>query len=285
MTLAEYTAAQAVITAALVRLVLAVLVPFAFGPLQPLAWLGILRTIYPSMVEARRQSAILARSFYDSRREVHTGTDERHDINLPTYDFLWLEEALRPAFKHFESGDNPQASVVITGLRVAKEVENAGRRLLIRGAQSDPFGVRWARVATGKETCAFCLMLVSRGPVYLSADTAGFRGAETDGFDLGLNLMAARRNNRLNPTADNFARVGDVEETFDDLMRKWHPGCDCKVVPVFDERDWEGREEFLAAEDLWKDVTKGYKGNDALNALRRAVERGQVNPADFAAAA
>lgn len=281
MTLTEYAAAQAAITAALVRLVLAVLLPFRFVPLTPLAWLGILRSIYPSVVEARRQTAILARAFYDAKRLEHLGEAD-HPIDLPWYDFAWLEEALRPAEQRFGGEDN-QGAIVLAALRFAKEVENAGRKLLIKGAQSDPFGVRWARVATGKETCAFCLMLVSRGAVYLDAETAGFKGTQTDAFDLGLNLMAARRNNRLSPDADQMARLEDSNSAFEKLMVKWHPGCDCKVVPVFDVNDWEGREEADAAYELWKQVTKGHE--DALNALRRAVDRGQVNPADFAAAA
>lgn len=33
--------------------------------------------------------------------------------------------------------------------------------------------VRWARVPTGAKTCAFCLVLASRGAVYRSEDTAG----------------------------------------------------------------------------------------------------------------
>ena len=34
-------------------------------------------------------------------------------------------------------------------------------------------GAGWARVPTGSETCAFCLMLASRGGVYHSKQTAG----------------------------------------------------------------------------------------------------------------
>lgn len=36
-----------------------------------------------------------------------------------------------------------------------------------------PSGGAWARVPTGAETCAFCLMLASRGAVYQTAHTAG----------------------------------------------------------------------------------------------------------------
>ena len=52
-------------------------------------------------------------------------------------------------------------------------------------------GVRFARVTTGRETCAFCLMLASRGAVYHTRKTAGD-------------------------------------------FKSFHRGCDCKVVPGFE---------------------------------------------------
>lgn len=41
-------------------------------------------------------------------------------------------------------------------------------------------GAGWARVPTGAETCAFCLMLASRGATYRTAETAG-RGKKYHG--------------------------------------------------------------------------------------------------------
>ena len=53
-------------------------------------------------------------------------------------------------------------------------------------------GAMFARVPTGTETCAFCLMLASRGAVYHTRKTAG-------------------------------------------EWRHFHRGCDCKVVPSFED--------------------------------------------------
>ena len=53
-------------------------------------------------------------------------------------------------------------------------------------------GARFARVPTGLETCAFCLMLASRGAVYHTRKTAS-------------------------------------------EWRHFHRGCDCKVVPSFED--------------------------------------------------
>ena len=42
-----------------------------------------------------------------------------------------------------------------------------------RAVANDPTKPRWARVPRGAKTCAFCLMLASRGFAYLSEDAAG----------------------------------------------------------------------------------------------------------------
>jgi hypothetical protein len=61
-------------------------------------------------------------------------------------------------------------------------------------------------------------------------------------------------------------------------MTKWHEGCDCKVVPVFDRDNWSGRSAFKRAEAIWAKTTKGAKNNrEAMNAFRRAIERGDVD--------
>ena len=47
-----------------------------------------------------------------------------------------------------------------------------GRDTMARSIQGDPAKPRWARVPQGK-TCAFCMTLASRGPIYLTEQTAG----------------------------------------------------------------------------------------------------------------
>lgn len=48
-----------------------------------------------------------------------------------------------------------------------------GKDTIFASVAGDPSKPRWARVPTGSETCAFCLMLASRGAVYWSERTAG----------------------------------------------------------------------------------------------------------------
>jgi hypothetical protein len=233
------------------------------------------------------------------------------------------------------------------GLNVAREVENAGRRQIVKAVESDEpvaqlvqeFEIRqqlivienrrkrkpppvpkplefpkpvevlkppevqiperksglklaidntrpvqgWARIATGRETCAWCLMLVSRGPVYKSAQTAGsVYDDET--------TMAA------------LAKDAEVNE----FMNDWHVGCDCKVVPVFDKSNWPGMDAQNKAMGLW--VTAGLRADkeleekpdkqyysfkqkrwlptdvnrETINQLRQMIEAGEISSADWA---
>lgn len=273
MQLSQYSQEQRSITARAVQLILNLLLPYRGIPLTQQSWRFIVRGMFPIVDNARRESAILARQYYDSQRIIHIGNDD-HEIDIPSYELAWLEESLRPVFGTARVIDLDDAKVVETSLRVAKEVENGGRRLQLNAVRSEKGRVGFARVATGRETCAFCLMLVSRGPVFKSELKAG---AKHEG---AAEIMDEKLTN--NEEID--------DEELDQLMTRWHPGCDCKVVPVFDVNDWTGRDDFLRMEEIWKRETKGFFGsqftkNDKLNAFRRAIERGEINPAEFAAAA
>ena len=57
--------------------------------------------------------------------------------------------------------------------RVEYEAKRAVAYNTIDNARRDPDRPRFARVPQGERTCDFCLMLASRGPVYLTAESAG----------------------------------------------------------------------------------------------------------------
>lgn len=89
---------------------------------------------------------------------------------------------------------------------------SSGPQLEVESATVHP--VSWARVLTGAENCAFCVMLASRGARYSSKTRAG--GAKDDAY-------------------------------------RFHDNCDCLVVPVYDFDDWPGKEtaDYLY-EQVWK---------------------------------
>lgn len=267
MRINEYREVQDSITARALRAILSILFPWKNVPVTRPTWISILSALFPIVVNARRQSALLAREFYDQDRFNH-GFDDRFPIDLPNYEWEWFLNAMEPSYEAFVHGDMSEGQFAQTGLRAIKEVENAGRKELIKAVrdENEQTGSRigWARVATGRETCAFCLMLVSRGPVYEDSKDAGLNDEEK-----ALELLES----------------GADKATLRELMTRWHPGCDCIAVPVRDINSWEGRDAWKEAEDIWKETTKNFTGVDKLNAFRRAIERGQVDPNDFAIAA
>lgn len=268
MRIAEYREAQDSITGRALQVILAILFPFKNLPLARVTWTSLLGALFPIVVSARRESALLARQFYDEDRVAH-GLTDRFDIDLPDYEWEWFLNAMEPSFEAFVSGDMSDGQFAQTGLRAIKEIENAGRKELIKAVRDENEAypsarIGWARVATGRETCAFCLMLVSRGPVFEDAKDAGLNDEEK-----ALELLES----------------GADKATLRDLMTRWHPGCDCIAVPVRDINSWEGRDAWKEAEDIWYRTTKSFHGVDKLNAFRRAIERGNVNPQDFAIAA
>ena len=260
MLLTELHRRQRSISARVMRVVLQVLLPFLLIPLTSQAWANIIQSIFPLINQARTESAILAREYYDTQRKNHVD-DDQFDIDLPAYEYDWFYEAMFPSQKSFQSSETSLGEAAQAGFRAVKEVENGGRRTIRNAVDRDSSAVGWARVATGRETCGFCLMLVSRGPVYQSAESAGLNADATTALDI---------------LDENDAQA------FNELMTRFHPNCDCKVVPVFDRMNWQGRDDYLAARDTWIEATKGFSGRDALNAFRRAIEDNQVDPEEFA---
>ena len=301
MTPEEYAARQAVISAAAARVVVQ-FGKFFLNPLLTLTeWLNFLALLFPEVKRLRDQSAELGREFYDSQRQLNHPELPNNARLVEPYEFDWFALNVDPVRKSVSAEGATEKSLEQLALSVVREVENGGRKQIIhaveeddllkekiareagRPAQTETRLVRgWARVATGRETCAWCLMLVSRGPVYLGADTAGLDLPDREAQKL-------------------IAAGEDVSE----YMTQWHEGCDCKVVPVFDLKRWAGRDASKRALALWNEASseaagilqanpdkKSYvKGKwipttlnrEAINTLRRRMERGEIDPSIWAA--
>jgi hypothetical protein len=137
-----------------------------------------------------------------------------------TFDPATLDE-----LKQLLNGDKGETTTSWGGAQVPKG-ESKIRYTDLDASEREVVG--WARVATGQESCAWCLMLVSRGPTYLFSDTAGLDLTDTEAVQL-------------------FESGGSMKEHMDE----WHPGCDCEVVPVFDRNDWPGKQAAADALKVW----------------------------------
>lgn len=283
----EYALQQALISAAVARYVQQFSKFFASQALSVAEWLKLLELLFPEIQRRREESAALARRFYDSQRGLNYPELPRNDRPLEGTSFRQFVVSMDPARERMSRVDSQSDGVALLALRAVRDVENAGRKQIIHAVQEDPATkiIRgWTRVATGRETCAWCLMLISRGPVYMAADTAG-----------------------LDLDDDTAARMIAAGEDVSDHMEEWHTGCDCKVVPVFKQENWPGQEAADRALELWTDATtearrileedpdkKSFvKGKwvpttlnrEAINTLRRRLDRGEITTSEFAALA
>lgn len=234
---------------------------------SPQLWNALMTLLYEVVEEASIAVAELARRFYDEERARVFPGIPRNDVYRAELSFEQFAEDMSEVYRLFKRKKTTPENVHRAALRVARSIENTGRWTIIKAVEApDPYlddlfvesdeeftveslteeeslarknriykaygKRRWARVATGAETCGWCLMLCSRGPVYASEARGG-----------GLNA--------------------------------WHDGCDCKVVPVFDLENWQGRERYLAALEMWKEETDGYRGKEAISAMTKAASEGK----------
>lgn len=103
--------------------------------------------------------------------------------------------------------------------------------------------IGYARVLTGEENCPFCVMLASRGAVYPSEKAARY----------------------VSPRSKRY----DAREP-----HKFHDWCDCEIVLAVEGRDWKGRKEWEALEELWADATEKLPfGSDAAKAFAVVVKQ------------
>ena len=117
---------------------------------------------------------------------------------------------------------------------------NAGRDTILGAVSADPVCVGWARHGGGKP-CGFCSMLISRGPVYKSAQSA----------------VAGQR----------FSdRVMDFRA---------HDHCSCSAEPVYREGEWPEQNREMQA--LWKQTGSLNAFRQALNKKPAAAAMAVAN--------
>lgn len=244
----EYNAAEQYLLAQALAFAILFFTPWLSVPMTDVQWFSLIDQLFPYVQRLRLLSSIAARDYYDKARAVflrdntvdldrlpttrnsevdrserlELPDDGRHDMFLADFEPEFLHVALEEVKQEFKKEVTRDSAASQAAAIVGREVMNGGRKTLIQAVPDDRQAVGWARVQGGNESCAFCWMLISRGPVYHSAESAGFIG------------------------------IG---------MDEWHPNCDCQVVPVFDKNaDWPGKDDWIAAEELWKEATKGLSG-------------------------
>lgn len=175
----------------------------------------------------------------EAQREIQTALGNLGAMNLQRK----LEEidTEKPAA---EVDDERQKAHDEAGARQAAAAE----RIALNGARSetwqtmnkDPKALGYIRLSRTGTPCGWCAMLISRGPVYRSQQSA----------------------------ESAIYQDGDL----------YHDNCHCYAVPVFSKIDWETNPAYALNREyaeMWPKVTKGLGGEAALTAWRRYIRTTQ----------
>lgn len=173
MRLDEFRRAQDSITRSVVTAAVALLRTLVGRPPTPEVWRLLLGALFPTVVQGRQASFELAVRFYLTQRAEHTDRPAPQ-LTPPPYELPALDHTMtRTARARLADPATARAAISDTAGALARHVEQSGRDTVITATRLDPVALGWARVPTGRETCAFCWMLASRGPVYGTAESAG----------------------------------------------------------------------------------------------------------------
>nr|WP_295966545.1 EndoU domain-containing protein [uncultured Actinomyces sp.] len=147
-------------------------------PLEDLGTLeDALYQLYPRLVEESAEVASSAAlEWYEKQREAE-GVAKAYSPVMPTglVDENEAAKIVGAAIRDLREGVG--RARVLTRLTdgARKLISDAGRATTQHAAERDPKKPRYARVPTGAETCAWCMLWASRGFVYKSEETAQFK--------------------------------------------------------------------------------------------------------------
>ena len=118
-------------------------------------------------------AAAYAADWYEAVRAKSGAPGSWAAITADTVSPNIIEERVREAMRHYFNG-NPEQTHTALGYSLDGWVKEPARETIWRNGDADKkWDKRYARIPTGAETCQWCLMLASRGMVYLSAASAG----------------------------------------------------------------------------------------------------------------
>ena len=134
-----------------------------------------------ALSDATTLAAQASADFYDASRELAVG-EKLGARTLSGYNPDATDGAIRGFVRFVERGDIEQFNDQVMQ-RIDYEIKRAAGYSMTENGAADPLNPRYARVPTGTETCAFCLMLASRGFVYRSERNAGSMNHYHSGCD------------------------------------------------------------------------------------------------------
>lgn len=132
--------------------------------------------LYPRLVEESAEVASSAAlEWYEKQREAE-GVAKAYSPVMPAglVDENEAAKIVGAAIRDLREGTGRARVLARLTDGARKLISDAGRATTQHAAERDPNKPRYARVPTGAETCAWCMLWASRGFVYKSEETAQF---------------------------------------------------------------------------------------------------------------
>ena len=117
-------------------------------------------------------AAIVAAEFYDGLRKFQVGS-ALGALAQSGREPIATEKAVRAIVQDIVDGKPKEKVVKKLVDRVDFEIKRSAGECVYRNGRRDPLKPKYARVPSGSETCEFCIMLGSRGFVYITKESAG----------------------------------------------------------------------------------------------------------------
>lgn len=205
------------------------------------------RVLHPAIVAGRELAHETALRFIAAQAKSQ-GYSETVPVPAPRpYALEDTQKGLKSVLVDQGTPADVEAAVAKTAVR---HTEDAARKAVedvaamstepdpATGETREPVG--WARQLTGAENCPFCVVMASRGATYHTRQTA-----------MG---DVARKN----------------KKGIHDGIHRYHNGCDCVAVPVFDRKNWSGNAlaRYLYSK-VYKEAIAKYPEDDAFAAVRK----------------
>lgn len=190
---------------------------------------NLLLDVFPDITTAYGDTAaVLGADWYDMLRDVPASAGAFRAVTARPAPVEQAQGAVRwgvgPLFT-----EDPGAALSRLMGSMQRLVRQPGRDAVWDSAAADPVRTGVARVPSGPTTCAFCVMLASRGPIYqsqVSAELVVGRGSNRTGYD------ASGR--RLRGGIGGGVRKRGNQE----IGKRFHDDCDCESVVVRSPADY-----------------------------------------------
>lgn len=218
----------------------------------------LVQAALPVVRSGQQASGVLSRDYYRAYRMVEEITGQTPSVALAQFNEEQVRssmyatgeaQARRSIASGFPLDEVKRTALVTMAGSVTRHVANGGRQTLVDTIREDNQAIGWERM-TGRDPCAFCAMIASRGAVFKSAESASKVGFGSDAAARGF--------------ADPHGRIRGTRNR----GQSYHDHCQCYVEARF-LGDPFLSEENRGYRDLWDESTKGEE--DALNAFRRAL--------------